>query len=228
MRRLTGICAAAAGVALLLSGCGSSDSGDRTVTVSGTGKVQGTPDVLEADLGAEVNATDVSTAVDGVNAKAKAMSDAMVTAGVKKEDIKTTELSVQPSYGPEGRTITGYRASNSVHVAVRDLSKASAILDAAVKAGGNDTRISSVAFDIQDDSKLVSDARAKAFEDAKSRAQQYADLSGLKLKTVKTISENGSSAPGPMYKEAAPASGFNLEPGQQTVTFTVTVAWDLG
>ncbi|MFE2956076.1 SIMPL domain-containing protein [Nocardia tengchongensis] len=234
MRRLTAICAATAGVALLLTGCGSSDSsGDRTVTVTGTGKVQGTPDVLNADLGTEVSAADVSTAVDQANAKAKTITDAMVTAGAKREDITTSDLSVQPSYGPEGRLITGYRATNTMHVAVRELPKASGILSAAVQAGGNDTRIRSVAFGLEDNTKLLADARARAFEDAKSRAQQYADLSGLKLKKVKTISENGSGTtptPTPMYRDAVPggAPAINLEPGQQTVTFTVTAAWDIG
>ncbi|AYF77256.1 DUF541 domain-containing protein [Nocardia yunnanensis] len=233
MRRLTALCAATAGVALLLTGCGSSNSGDRTVTVTGTGKVQGTPDVLNADLGTEVSAADVSAAVDQANSQAKAITDAMVTAGAKREDVKTSDLSVQPTYGPDGHSITGYRATNSMHVAVRELPKASAILAAAVQAGGNDTRISSVAFGLEDNTKLLSDARARAFDDAKSRAQQYADLSGLKLKTVKTISENGSGTtptPTPMYRDAVPgaAPNINLEPGQQTVTFEVTVAWDMG
>lgn len=225
--RATALCAATAGVALLVTGCGSSSSDhDRDVSVVGTGQVRGAPDVLNADLGAQVIASDVSTAVDGVNAKATAMADAMVNAGVKREDIQTSELSVQPEYGPEGRNITGYRASNSVHVVVRDLTKASAALDAAVKAGGNDTRISNVSFNLEDNSKLLSDARARAFEDAKSRAQQYADLAGLKLGDVETISEESSSGPNtPMRADAAPE--FKLEPGQQTVTFTVNVTWNL-
>ncbi|MGX1808701.1 SIMPL domain-containing protein [Nocardia sp. NPDC055321] len=229
-RRLLGICGAATGLALVLTGCGSSGSdGDRTVTVVGNGKVQGVPDVLNADLGAEVTAADVSSAVDGVNDKAAAMSAAMVAAGAKKEDIRTSELSVQPTYGPEGRTITGYKATNNVHIAVRDLPKASAILDAAVKAGGNDTRISSVAFGLEDNTKLLADARARAFDDAKSRAEQYADLAGAKLNDVRTINEGSSGGDFPVMRDAAPsASGFSLEPGQETVTFTVTVVWDLG
>lgn len=226
--RITAICAAAAGVVLVLTGCGSSDSDtSRDVTVVGSGEVRGAPDILNADLGAQVNAADVSAAVDGVNAKAKAMIDAMVTAGVDRKDIQTSELSVYPEYGPEGRTITGYRATNSVHVVVRDLTKASAVLDAAVKAGGNDTRISNVSFDLEDNSKLLNDARARAFEDAKSRAQQYADLSGLKLGDVETITENSGGGNTPLYKESAPAADFALEPGQQTVSFTVQVTWNL-
>ncbi|MFI6871472.1 SIMPL domain-containing protein [Nocardia sp. NPDC050406] len=226
MRRMTGLCAATAGVALLLTGCGSSDTDhDRDVTVVGTGEVRGAPDVLNADLGAQVTAADVSTAVDDVNAKATAMTDAMVAAGAEREDIQTSELSVQPEYGPEGRTITGYRASNSVHVVVRDLTKASAILDAAVKAGGNDTRISKVSFSLEDNSKLLGDARARAFDDAKSRAQQYADLAGLKLGDVETITEDTSGGNFPMQADAAPE--FKLEPGQQTVTLTVNVTWNL-
>ncbi|NNH75565.1 SIMPL domain-containing protein [Nocardia uniformis] len=225
---MTTICAAAAGFALVLTGCGSSDSDrDRNVSVVGTGEVRGAPDILNADLGAQVNAGDVSAAVDGVNAKAKAMADAMVNAGVQREDIQTSQLSVQPEYAPEGRNITGYRATNSVHVVVRDLSKASAVLDAAVKAGGNDTRISNVSFDLADNSTLLTDARARAFEDAKSRAQEYADLSGLKLGEVETITESSNGGNTPMYRESAPTSDFALEPGQQTVSFTVQVTWNL-
>ena len=79
---------------------------------------------------------------------------------------------------------------------------------------------------------MVKDARARAFDDAKDRAQQYADLSGLKLGKVISISEAPASVPpvpvpmprGPM----AEAAGVPIEPGQQTVSFAVTVVWELG
>lgn len=228
MRRFTGIVAVIAGATLLLSGCGSSDSGTaREVTVVGTGQVRGAPDTLNADVGVEVTAPDVSTAIDQANDKAKAVTDAMVTAGATREDIQTTDVSVQPQYGPD-RNVSGYTATNTVHVVVRDLPKASAILSAAVQAGGNATRIRGVSFALDDNSKLLADARAGAFADAKARADQYAVLSGLKLRDVKTINETrGGESTSPQAKAQFAMPDVPLEPGQQTVTFTVTVTWNM-
>lgn len=230
MRRFYGSVAALAGAAALLSGCGSSSSPDphRDVTVIGSGQVQGAPDTLNSDLGVEVIAPDVSTAISTANTQAKAVIDAMVAAGARREDIRTTDVSVQPQYGTDQK-VTGYRASNTVKLVVRDLPKASAILGAATQAGGNDTRINSVSFALDDNSKLLADARARAFADAKARAEQYAVLSGLRLGSVQTINETSSGAnpPPPIARNQFATPEIPLEPGTQTVTFTVTVKWEL-
>jgi uncharacterized protein YggE len=74
---------------------------------------------------------------------------------------------------------------------------------------------------------LIRDARARAFEDAKTRAEQYAELSGLDLGNVISISESpGSTPPTPMPRGEV-AMAVPLEPGRQTVGFTVTVIWEL-
>ncbi|MBF6175377.1 SIMPL domain-containing protein [Nocardia blacklockiae] len=229
MRPILGAVAALAGTTALLSGCGGSDHAEpsRDVTVVGTGQVRGAPDTLNADLGVEVTAPDVSTAIQTANGRAAAVNDAVAAAGVAREDIRTTDVSLQPQYGPD-RTVTGYRATNTVHLTVRDLSKASGVLDAAVRAGGNEARIDGVSFALDDNSKLLADARARAFADAKSRAEQYAVLSGLKLREVKSINETrsgGGEPPTPRAQFARP--DVPLEPGLQTVTFDVTVTWNM-
>jgi len=99
----------------------------------------------------------------------------------------------------------------------------------AVDAGGNTARINAVRYSIEDDSQLVSDARARAFEDAKNRAAQYADLAGLSLGKVISISEAAEAnppRPAPI-PQGAMAADVPLEPGQQTVSFAVTAVWEL-
>ena len=74
-----------------------------------------------------------------------------------------------------------------------------------------------------------SEARAAAFDDAKKRAQQYADLSELDLGDVVTITEANASeqqTPVVMNSEARDMS-VPLEPGTQSVRFQVTVKWSL-
>lgn len=230
------VLAGAATFALVVSGCSSSSDTPKEVTVVGKGEVRGAPDILNANVGIEATAPDVSGAVSAANERARAMIDALTGAGVAKEDVQTSELSIQPEYanpGPLGgaSTISGYRATNSVRIVVRDLSKASDILDKAVAAGGDAARLNGVSFDIDDDSKLVADARARAFNDAKARAEQYAQLSGLSLDSVITINEtSGSQAPQPgaLSADRAAAESIPIEPGQQTVNFQVTVKWELG
>ncbi|MFH5227457.1 SIMPL domain-containing protein [Antrihabitans spumae] len=229
---------AVAAVAVLgLSGCTNSDSGDGgDVTVVGNGEVRGTPDILNATVGIEVSAPDVAGAVSTANERANAMVDALSGSGVAKEDIQTNQLSVSPQYsnpGPTGgtSTITGYQVTNSVRIVVRDLSKASDVLDKAVKAGGDNARLNGVSFDIDDNTQLLADARERAFNDAKARAEQYAELSGESLGDVITITEvRGDTAiPQPQVQRDTleGSASFALEPGQQKVSFQVTVKWSL-
>ena len=123
--------------------------------------------------------------------------------------------------------ITGYRANNSISVTIRRIDSASADLAAIVSAGGNEARINSVSYSIADDSSLVSDARARAFNDARTRAQQYAELSGLSLGKVISISEAVGGGPQPVPQRAPMAADVPVQPGRQTVGFSVTVVWEL-
>lgn len=231
IRKRTLVCAATGLAVIALSGCDSAapvNAGSRQVTVVGSGEVQGVPDTLTADVGIETVAPDVTAAMNQTNQRQQAVIDALTAGGIDSRDISTTGVGLQPQYG-ENSVITGYRASNSIRVRIRKLDTASRALTAIVNAGGNNTRIDSVSYSIEDDSKLVSDARARAFNDARDRAQQYATLSGLSLGKIISISETsgGTTPPPPMPAPGAMAAAVPLQPGQQTVSFTVTAVWEL-
>ncbi|OSC40598.1 SIMPL domain-containing protein [Mycobacterium decipiens] len=227
----------AAGLAAAaLSGCDSPSSGSpganpRQVTVLGSGQVQGVPDTLTADVGIQFTAADVTSAMNQTNDRQQAVVDALVGAGLDRKDIRTTDVTVAPQYSnpePGGTaSITGYRADNAIEIKIHPPDAASRLLAVVVGTGGDATRISSVNYSIADDSQLVKDARARAFQDAKNRAEQYAQLSGLRLSKVISISETSGATP--THEAPAPrgATGVPLEPGQQTVGFSVTVVWEL-
>lgn len=227
--------AAAMAATMALSGCDAPSpvqANPRQVTVVGSGEVQGMPDTLTADVGIEVTAPDVTAAMNQTSERQRAVIDALTARGIDAKDISTTSVSLQPQYG-ENSVVTGYRADNSIRVTIRELDGASATLATVVTAGGNATRINSVSYSIDDDSALISDARARAFTDAENRARQYAELAGLSLGTVISISETSGSIPMPtavpMPRSGAPmAADIPLSPGQQTVSFAVTAVWELG
>jgi uncharacterized protein YggE len=200
----------------------------RQVTVVGSGHVQGVPDTLTADVGIEFIAPDVTVAMNQTNDRQQAVINAVAGAGVDRKDISTTEVSLQPQYDGSGGKITGYRADNSIRVKIHPADAASHVLAVIVGTGGDATRINSVSYSVADDSQLVKDARARAFQDAKDRAQQYAQLCGLGLGKIISISEaSGAAAPAPTPLRGALPSNVPLEPGQQTVSFSVTAVWEL-
>jgi uncharacterized protein YggE len=219
----------------VLSGCDSHAErvGDNTrqVTVVGSGQVQGVPDTLTADVGIEFTAPDATAAMNQTNDRQQAVINALAGAGVDRKDISTTEVGLQPQYDSSAGTITGYRADNAIRVKIHPADSASHVLAVIVGAGGDATRINSVSYSIADDTQLVKDARARAFQDAKDRAEQYAQLSGLKLGKVISISEapgGATTAPPAAPRGGAMPSNIPLEPGQQTVSFSVTAVWELG
>ncbi|MEB4207571.1 SIMPL domain-containing protein [Mycobacterium sp. 94-17] len=203
----------------------------RQVTVVGTGRVQGVPDTLTADVGIEFSAPDVTTAMNQTNDRQQAVINALTGAGIDRKNISTTEVTLSPEYnnpGPSGTaTITAYRATNAIAVEIRPTDAASRLLSLIVGTGGDATRIKSVRYSIADDSQLVKDARSRAFNDAKSRAEQYAQLSGLRLGRVLSISEATGNTPPPAGAPRAMPTMVPLEPGQQTVNFSVTAVWEL-
>ena len=224
-------------VGALVSGCDSKPAAPpaggaaRQVTVVGNGKVEGAPDTLTVDATVTFTGSDVTAAMNQTNDRQQAVINALTGGGIDAKDISTTQVSLQPQYA-DNSVIAGYRASNSIQVKIRKLDKASQALAAIVGAGGDATRINSVSYSIEDDSKLVRDARARAFDDAKDRAGQYAELSGLSLGKVISISEAPSGAgppppPVPMPRGGAMATAVPLQPGEQTVGFTVTAVWEL-
>lgn len=232
------LAAGAAGVAALtLSACDAQSgptsaapgADTRQVTVVGAGQVQGTPDMLTVNASMEFVAPDATTAMAQTNARQQAVIDGLTELGIDRTDLATTEANLAPQFGADDNTITAYRATNSIDVKIRDLDQASDAIGLIVSTGGNATRINSISYSIEDDSQLVRDARARAFQDAEDRADQYAELAGMNLGKVISITESGGATP-PMpmpVPRGAMEAAVPLEPGQQTVGFSVTVIWEL-
>jgi len=73
-----------------------SDEMNHTISVSGTGTVEVSPDIAYLNVGVTVENKDSTQAMDDLTVKANAIVEAEKLAGVKKEDIKTTGLSLYP------------------------------------------------------------------------------------------------------------------------------------
>jgi uncharacterized protein len=120
-----------------------------------------------------------------------------------------------------------YTATNNVEVTIRNLDAAGKVLSAATGAGAN--QLYGLRFEIEDTSALQVEARKKAVEDARARAERLAHLAGVRLGAAVSISEDeGGSVPSPTFAAAKMDSSAPVERGELTVVTTVQIVYSLG
>ena len=200
------------------------------ISVTGEGVVHVEPDMAEIDGGVTVEAKSAGEA-SSANAKAMgAVLAALRSKGINEKDMRTTRLSLSPLW-PSVKTgtpqISGYRASNRVHVKIRDLAQAPIILDALVESGANE--VGGISFTMSEPGKHLDRARAEAMADARRKAEIYAKAAGVTLGAPLMIAEEGANIPQPvMMRAMAPAAAPSpIAPGEQALRVIVSVTWEI-
>lgn len=207
------------------------------ITVSGEGEVQGAPDTLSVDLSVAIKRGTVGEATAASAEVSTAVADAVKSQGVADEDVQTRNYSVNQEfrYPQNGTSVPdGFRVTNTITVRVRDLANAGVVIDAATGAGGDEIRVDTVAFSLENDGPALSAAREAAFRDAQARATQYAQLADVSLGDAQAISDVVVT-PSPRQLEgdsarayAADSTTTPIESGQVTTKVTVNARFALG
>ncbi|MCV2489334.1 SIMPL domain-containing protein [Geodermatophilus sp. YIM 151500] len=200
-----------------------------SVQVEGVGTATGTPDLLRVTLGVETTAGTVDEALATADDAARRLLEALRTEDVPDRDVRTVNVSVHPTYGGDGQSVTGYTARHDLDVTLRDLSGAGGTITAVVEAGGDAARVHGLTYALEDSAALREQARAEAFAAARRTAEQYAALAGRELGDVLEVRERRSpSGPEPLPAgDAAGGEALPLAPGSATVTVTAEVRWSL-
>jgi uncharacterized protein YggE len=213
----------------------STDNGRPSIAARGVGLVKGTPDTLRVVLGVETRSPSAKDALAANNDKANALINTLKSKGVEAKDIQTSQLSINPTYDDKGQRITGYQVNNQVTATLHDIAGAGGLIDAAAGAVGDAVRVQSIGFSIADDSGLKAEARTQAVHLAQLQAEQMAKAAGVKLGGIRLISEVPTGGPTPLYNQydsvakgaAGGAAPAPVEPGQQELSLTVDVVWDI-
>jgi len=210
----------------------------RTLAVTGTAEVSVKPDICYTSFGVETIHKKSAREAYRANAELmNALSAAVKATGIAPKDIQTSGFTVTPQYRYDDDTrkrfFEGYRVYHSLDVNVRDLDKASAVLDAGMDAGA--TQVNNVTFAVENPKKYTADARVEAVKAAQAKAQTMADLTGVKLGKPITISESEPGGWGNYYAQSNVAlerasSGEDtpsLQPGQFKLTRTVHITYEI-
>jgi uncharacterized protein len=218
------VAAAIAGVAQPHLGRSATPTTGSTITVTGNGTVDSTPDQASFDFGVTTSGATAAEALSGNSAEARSIIGALKKAGISAAEIQTTQVSLWPQTSSNGLRITGYQASNSVNVSAA-LAKSGELVDAAVGAGANN--VDGPNLDPADKTSLYNRALEKALSDARQKAQAIANAAGLTLGSALKVHEGGTSAP-IVYGNALaarPATTPPIEAGTQKIQASVTLTY---
>src|SRR3954447_11142443 len=136
--------------------------GDDTITVTGVGTADATPDTLSVDFTVHVTRGTVQEALDAQAGAVRRLLDALKSSGVPRERTQTTDLSLDRHYDEHG-VVTGYDANETVRAKVRPLSHAGRTISRAATSAGNAVAVGGLAFNLADDTEVVRSARHNAF-----------------------------------------------------------------
>jgi uncharacterized protein YggE len=200
-----------------------------TITVVGVGIGSATPNQAQLYLGVQATRPNVRDAVSVAASDMTHLLTAIHSQGVQDKDIQTTAVSVSQQTNCCPQTVNGYNASTQIAVTVHSISNATPLIEASVDAVGNDLQIQGINLSVADQGAMLKAARAAAMNDAKAKAQDWAQLSGHHVGGLVGVSEIVSTTGGFACDQCGGkgGAGVPIQPGVSSVTVTVAVTFEL-
>ena len=206
-------------------------STDRYVDVQASGTEKVSPDALDLPISISATAASNEQATSQAANAASKVRSALTKYSIAASDITTTSIVTNAVYSYDNniQKLTGYQATQSLDVTVRNTKSAGALIDAVTKAGGNHVAINGATPFIVDPTHADSLAEAAAIAAAKSKALTYASSLGVKLGSIIFVTEQPSSiSPFPlMTMKASANTETQINLGTQSVTVSVDARWSI-
>ncbi len=151
--------------------------------------------------------------------------------GVKDSDVKTQYIRLNKNYDYQSKTYS-YIANQSISIKLKDLSKYEDLMNGLLESGIN--RIDGISFSSSKEKELKSQARIKAIQNAKMKAEEYVAVLNQSIGKAISISEfTNNSFPGPlnrkasmmMSSESSGASQQTISLGEIVIKTTINVSF---
>ncbi|MDN5863914.1 MAG: SIMPL domain-containing protein [Gammaproteobacteria bacterium] len=176
---------------------GAEQCNPRQVSVTTSGFAKAAPGLYVFHVGISHRGTDVSAANDAVARSAAAAVAAALDAGVAKEDIRSTEISITPVYNADRKPAEPqiFEVTRDISIVLRDPSHYAELAEGLIDAGVN--HITRIEARPSDPRALADQALAEAVANAVHKARLIAHKLGVKLGPALRISESGGVHPVP-------------------------------
>ena len=164
----------------------------RSIQVGGSAVVKVVPDLVTIQLGVTSNDTTQQGVYDMNTAAMKKVLATVRALGVAEKDISTDYYLIHPVYEDySSLDIKGYRINNTIVVNLKDVSKVSQVLTAALSAGANE--VVDVQFKTTQLRQYRDQARELAMKAAQEKARDLAGAANAQPGCVLNIDENSWS-----------------------------------
>ena len=191
------------------------------IMTTGDATVSRRPDIAFLSVGVQAQA---STAAQAQRDLASLAGKLIATAkglGIPDKEINTSNYSIGPFYTPDGKAISGYRASEQLELKWHNVDSVGKALDGLVQNGAAGQV--NVSFGLADPKGAMAEARTLAIADARSRAAAMAKAAGVNVGQVLMVADYSVSARTPSvgYAAAEAAPQTQVPVGQLDVQVTV-------
>jgi uncharacterized protein YggE len=197
----------------------------RTVTVTGQAEARVVPDSAVVRVAAVHRAAGVADALAGADSAARSII-ATGREHTAPEQIGSTSVQVWPAHDHEG-VPAGFEARHSVTIRCPDIESAGALLTALAETVGERLQIEGVSLELTDRAAAETAAREAAYADAVERGAHLAGLAGSELGDPQAVTESAYAEAPIGVPRAVRLKAVALEPGEMSVTASVTVTFQL-
>ena len=221
----------------------SGSGGVNTISLSGHGEVKAVPNIADVSFVIIKEAKTVKEAQNSVTQIEKKVLAFLKENNILEKDIKTTNTSFYPKYDygnpcvnayphpcdPIKPKITGYEVSESVTIKIRNTDEAGKTIQGLGTLGVSS--LTGPNFAIDDEDSLKAEARKKAIDDAKGKAEKLALDLGVHLGRIASFNESGNYAMPMMYAKGAMADSVSSAPilpkGENIISSDITITYEI-
>lgn len=210
----------------------------RTISVSGEAKAYFEPNRALISVGVETEGKNTIDIKKENDERVQRLMKAFTKAGVKRTDIQTSNLDIQPvyEYNSGKRNFVKYTMRNTVTVTVRELDNVSNVINYAIAEGGN--VLNGLQFFVANAEMIRDSLRVEAVKVAKKKAVEIAaavDMTVTKPISIEASSGGGSPYPvmmrqnmvNSMVAEDASMSETEVSGGQIVIKANVSVIFEM-
>ncbi len=185
----------------------------RTISTTGTGEVKVKPDQAVVRMQIESRHKTADTAKQEVDQRLNRFLQALEPLNIDQDDIVAASLSILPEYEyrDRQRLFSGYMASRSLTVTLRQLEHMDTLLDIAVTNGVN--QVLSITPESSREEELRLQAHKNAIADSQVKARELAKAYGAELGAIFTINYSNPQVHYPVAKEAAQLRMMSADSG---------------
>jgi uncharacterized protein YggE len=190
-------------ISVFVSGCNKETErqNQSTISVFGTGTVFVQPDVIQMSITLSNVAQTTKMAREEVSRMVRQALKILKDANIEDKNINTASLTFSSEYEyTNKRTLIGQRAQQSITFSVEGITngteKVSAIIDQLIQING--IELNQVNYSVKNTAEYYIKSRELAYKKAVEKANQYAELSKLKITKVLSISDQGTQQVLPM------------------------------